>query len=120
MEKSASIISRLRLQNISRKSEYIEELRIENEKLRMKEKSSGVFSYFSIFQFSIPKVLLVMTLITSSLQAQHTNHEIAFSFAYAGQSPFITSNDESGFFRQPVIWNLRYQVVTNYVQSISV
>ena len=62
---------------------------------------------------------MLLVVSTSSL-AQHTNHEIAFSFAYAGQSPFITSNDESGFFRQPVIWNLRYQVVTNYVQSISV
>jgi hypothetical protein len=54
-------------------------------------------------------------------KAQHTIYEIGFSFAYAGQAPFVSSgNDEPRFFRQPLIWNLRYQVATNFVQSLSV
>src|SRR5476649_2189198 len=67
-------------------------------------------------------VLLAMTfLFNGSLRAQHTNHEIGFSFAYAGQAPFVASgNDQTNFFRQPLIWNLRYQVATNFVQSLSV
>ena len=53
--------------------------------------------------------------------AQHTDREIGFSFAYAGQVPLFSSNsDHAGFFRQPLIMNLRYQVATNYVQSLAV
>ncbi|MFI5264410.1 MAG: hypothetical protein ACHQM6_07840, partial [Candidatus Kapaibacterium sp.] len=38
--------------------------------------------------------------------AQHTNHEIGFSFAYAGQAPFVDSGkDQENFLRLPVIWN---------------
>ena len=52
---------------------------------------------------------------------QHTVREIGFSFAYAGQAPFVGSgNEQTNFFRQPLIWNLRYQVATNYLQSLSV
>src|SRR5437016_3793725 len=95
----------------------------------MKEKRIGISFSILNFQFSIPKVILAMTVVFYSalstqhsalLFAQHTNHEIGFSFAYGGQSPFVTSgNNDAGFFRQPFIWNFRYQVATNYVQSLS-
>lgn len=53
--------------------------------------------------------------------AQHTSREIGFSFAYAGQVPFASSgNGDAKFFSQPLIFNLRYQVATNFVQSLAV
>lgn len=64
---------------------------------------------------------LVLILLPVTVYSQHTVREIGFSFAYAGQVPFASSgNDESKFFRQPLILNLRYQVATNYVQSLAV
>jgi hypothetical protein len=72
-------------------------------------------------RFGIHTFFIVVLLIVTSAKAQHTIHEIGFSFAYAGQAPFISSNnDQSGFFRQPLIWNIRYQVATNYVQSLAI
>ncbi len=76
-----------------------------------------VRSYFSIFKFSICAAIFFFPTLC---HCQHTNHEIGFSFAFAGQSPFITSNDDAGFFRKPLMWNLRYQVATNYLQSIAI
>lgn len=64
---------------------------------------------------------IVTISFVNSLAAQHTNREIGVSFAYAGQAPFVASgNDRTNFFKQPLIWNVRYQVATNYVQSLSV
>ncbi|MEP7235842.1 MAG: hypothetical protein ABI778_11165 [Ignavibacteriota bacterium] len=58
---------------------------------------------------------------TPDANAQHTSHEIGFSFAYAGQAPFVSSgNNEPQFFRKPLIFNLRYQVATNFVQSLAI
>ncbi len=69
-------------------------------------------------------ISIVMTsfvlLFICSAYAQHTNHEIGFSFAYAGQTPLISSNnDQMRFFSEPLILNLRYQVATNYLQSLA-
>ncbi len=50
--------------------------------------------------------------------AQHTRHEIGASFAVNGQYPFA-SDGTNGFFTEPFIWNLRYQLTTNYVQSLA-
>ena len=59
--------------------------------------------------------------IAGKAEGQHTSREIGFSIAYAGQAPFVSSgNDQTNFFREPLIWNLRYQVATNFVQSLSV
>ncbi|MFI5264909.1 MAG: hypothetical protein ACHQM6_10380 [Candidatus Kapaibacterium sp.] len=70
---------------------------------------------------TIRSLLFTLVLFPCLAQAQHTNHEIGFSFAYAGQAPFVGSgNGQEDFFRQPFIWNLRYQVATNFVQSLSV
>lgn len=63
---------------------------------------------------------MAMTFAVSA-KAQHTVHEIGLSFAYAGQAPFVSSgNEQTNFFRQPLVLNLRYQVATNYVQSLAV
>lgn len=57
----------------------------------------------------------------TSVFAQHAKREVALSFAIAGQKPFITNGDErSGFWREPLILNLRYQVATDYIMSVSV
>jgi hypothetical protein len=74
---------------------------------------------------SVPKsligIILFILCLARASEAQHTSREIGFSFAYAGQAPFVASgNDQTNFFRQPLIWNLRYQVATNFVQSLSV
>ncbi len=50
--------------------------------------------------------------------SQHTRREIGASFAINGQYPFA-SDGTSGFFTAPFIWNLRYQLTTNYVQSLA-
>ncbi|MDP4219356.1 MAG: hypothetical protein Q8896_02880 [Bacteroidota bacterium] len=72
-------------------------------------------------RFGIHTFFITALSIAAPVLAQHTAHEIGFSFAYAGQAPFVTSgDDQSSFFRQPLILNLRYQVATNYVQSLSV
>ncbi len=74
------------------------------------------FRFIAIHTFFIASFIL-----SDSAFAQHTNREIGFSFAYAGQAPFVASgNEQTNFFKQPLIWNLRYQVATNYVQSLSV
>jgi hypothetical protein len=85
---------------------------------------------YDVFLFLIPGLRsLTRTLFCAVLflflyhpaLAQHTPREIGISFAYAGQSPFISSgNDNPQFFTKPLIWNIRYQVATNYVQSLSV
>ena len=80
---------------------------------------------FQIYRYGFRRIgihtfFFAMVLITGTGKAQHTNKEIGFSFAYAGQAPlFSSNNDQSGFFRQPLIWNLRYQIATNYVQSLA-
>jgi hypothetical protein len=50
--------------------------------------------------------------------AQHTKYDISASFAYSGQDPFITSGS-TRFFSKPTIWDLKYQLATTFVQSIS-
>jgi len=66
-------------------------------------------------------LIVFFVLLSQPLLAQHTPHEIGVSFAYAGQEPFIYSgNDDPKFFIKPLIWNLRYQVATNNVQSLSI
>ena len=53
--------------------------------------------------------------------AQNSSHEIGVSLAYGGQAPFVSSgNNEAGFFRLPLIWNIRYQVATNFIQSLAI
>jgi hypothetical protein len=63
----------------------------------------------------------LVALCSGRSYGQHTSKEIGFSMAYAGQAPFISSgNDDPQFFTKPLIWNIRYQVATNYAQSLSV
>ncbi len=64
-------------------------------------------------------VLACNTSFTGVVLAQHTGREIGASFAVNGQYPFA-SDGTNGFFTAPFIWNLRYQLTTNYVQSLSV
>lgn len=54
----------------------------------------------------------------STALAQHTRYEFGASFAAGGQYAFISDGD-GVFFGTPFIWNLRAQLGTNYIQSIS-
>ena len=60
-----------------------------------------------------------MLLCSVSGHAQHTKYDFSASFAYGGQYPFITSGTVK-FYTTPFIWNIRCQLGTTYVQSISV
>ncbi len=76
---------------------------------------------YGFHRIGIRTFFIVTVLLTGSAEAQHTNQEIGISFAYAGQTPlFLSNNDPTGFFRQPLILNLRYQVATNYIQSLAI
>jgi hypothetical protein len=64
--------------------------------------------------------VLVVLLFSITAYSQHSKREFAVSFAAAGQHPIaITGDDRSGFWRKPIILNLRYQVATDYVTSAS-
>ena len=81
------------------------------------------FRFFASLRMTGWKSILqfILFAIAGTVHAQHTNREIGFSFAYAGQAPlFSSNNDQVGFFRQPLIMNLRYQIATNYVQSLAI
>lgn len=61
-----------------------------------------------------------LIIVHCSARAQHAKREVALSFAAAGQFPIGTTGDErSGFWREPLILNLRFQVATNYITSAS-
>ncbi|HYM20574.1 MAG TPA: hypothetical protein VEW28_06180 [Candidatus Kapabacteria bacterium] len=63
---------------------------------------------------------ITMLFVTSiSSYAQHTKYDFSASFAYGGQDPFITSGS-ARYFSKPTIWNIRCQVATNFVQSVSI
>jgi hypothetical protein len=85
-------------------------------------KNLKVYSYISVrFFASLGMTGILLLSNCRSSYAQHTSHEIGVSFAYGGQVPFITSgNDPTGFFRKPIIFNVRYQVATNYLQSLAI
>jgi hypothetical protein len=51
--------------------------------------------------------------------AQHTRYEFGASFASGGQYPFI-SDGSGAFFGNPIIWNLRAQIATDFIQSGSI
>jgi len=73
-------------------------------------------------ELSILQTFLVGLCIlgTCSGYAQHAKREFAVSFATGGQSPIaVTGDDRSGFWRKPFIFNLRFQVATDYVTSAS-
>jgi hypothetical protein len=60
-------------------------------------------------------------LCATASYSQHAKREASFSFAVGGQSPLVVSGDDrSGFWRDPVILNLRLQVATDYIMSASI
>ena len=67
--------------------------------------------------FIVPCTLIILH---SDTVAQHAKREVALSFAAAGQLPIgVTGDERSGFWREPLILNLRFQVATDYVTSAS-
>jgi hypothetical protein len=52
--------------------------------------------------------------------AQHAKREFAVSVAVAGQRPIaVTGDGRAGFWTKPFIFNLRFQVATDYITSAS-
>ena len=64
-------------------------------------------------------VLVCSASLVGTAFSQHTRREIGASFAINGQYSFA-SDGANGFFTAPFIWNLRYQLTTNFVQSLAV
>lgn len=64
-------------------------------------------------------VLVLFLAKTTIVFGQQTRYEFGASFAIGGQHPFIADGD-AAFFAKPTIWNLRAQLGTNYIQSISI
>lgn len=78
--------------------------------------------YCKFTKGSLRETLCVLLALLFGLPAyaQHAKRELAVSIASAGQYPIATKGDaRSGFFREPFIFNLRYQVATDYITSAS-
>lgn len=72
--------------------------------------ATNIFRYF---------ILLALFLATDS-SAQHTKRDIAVQFAYGGQVPVMTAEGNvQGFYKVPIIFNLHYQVATDYLNALS-
>ena len=86
------------------------------------ERGTSAFAFFSPFILHPSSFLFLFGLLyTHTAFAQHTKHEIAFSFAYSGQLPIVKADGNTqGFYTSPLIASLRYQVATDFVQSLSV
>jgi hypothetical protein len=70
----------------------------------------------SIFRYFI----LLSLFWGASGDAQHTKRDIAVQFAYGGQIPVVTAEGNvQGFYKVPIILNLRYQVATDYLNALS-
>ncbi|MEI8134942.1 MAG: hypothetical protein WCH46_07675 [bacterium] len=65
--------------------------------------------------------LFLLFVSVEDVGAQHTKHEIGLSLACGGQIPLVSSgNNSPEFFRKPLIWEIRYQASTDFVQAISI
>lgn len=70
----------------------------------------SIFRYFIFFAICF----------AASSHAQHTKHDISLQFAYGGQVPVMTAEGNvQGFYKVPIIFNLRYQVATDYLNALS-
>jgi hypothetical protein len=64
--------------------------------------------------------LFLFLFLAAPVFAQNAKREAAFSFAYSGQVPIAKSEANiQNFFTNPLIFNLRYQVATDYVNALS-